>query len=458
MKRYIGDRAFYKRVLTIAIPIIIQNGITNFVSLLDNIMVGRVGTEQMSGVAIVNQLLFVFSLALFGAVSGPGIFTAQFVGQKNDTGVRHTVRLKLIMVVSIAVVSIGFFLLFDRQLISLFLHETDEGLDLIATLDYARNYLTIMLVGLIPFAINQAYAGTLRETGETIVPMRAGLIAVFVNLALNWVLIFGHLGVPKMGVAGAAVATVISRFVELGIVLVWTHSHPDKNAFAVGLYKGLSIPGNLAVKMIKTGLPLFLNEFLWALGMSMLTQSYSTRGLDVIAAFNISNTIVNLFNVVFIAMGNVVAIIIGQILGSGDTEDVMDTDRKLIAFSVFTSVVLATLLAVLAPLFPLLYNTSDSIRALSVSLMRVSAITMPLASFLHATYFTLRSGGKTFITFLFDSVFLWIISCPVAYALSRFTGISIVPLYISVQCLDLIKAVVGYILLVKRVWIQDLVN
>lgn len=458
MRKYIGDKAFYKKLLTIAIPIIIQNGITNFVSLLDNIMVGRIGTEQMSGVAIVNQLLFVFALALFGAVSGPGIFTAQYVGQKNDDGVRYTVRLKLIMVITIAIVGIGLFLLLDDQLISLFLHETDEGLDLMATLDYAKKYLAVMLVGLVPFALCQAYSGTLRESGETIVPMRAGLIAVFVNLTLNWVLIFGHLGAPEMGVEGAALATVISRFVEFGIIVTWTHRHKEKNPFVVGLYRSLSIPAALTGKMLKTGMPLFVNEFLWALGMSLLTQSYSTRGLDVIAAFNISNTIVNLFNVVFIAMGNVVAIIIGQILGSGNTEEVVDTDRKLIAFSVFTSAVLAAILIALAPLFPMLYNTSDSIRSLSVQIMRVAALMMPLASFLHATYFTLRSGGKTFITFLFDSVFLWAVSCPVAYVLSRYTGISIIPLYFSVLCLDSLKALVGYILLKKRVWIQDLVN
>lgn len=458
MKKLIGDKTFYKKVLTIAIPIIIQNGITNFVSLLDNIMVGRIGTEQMSGVAIVNQLLFVYALALFGAVSGPGIFTAQYVGQKNNDGVRYTVRLKLIMVAIIAVVGIGLFIIMDDQLISLFLHETEEGLDLVATLDYAKKYLAVMLIGLVPFALCQAYSGTLREAGETVVPMRAGLIAVFVNLVLNWILIFGKLGAPVMGVEGAALATVISRFVEFGIIVFWTHTHKEKNPFVVGLYKGLSIPGDLTAKMLKTGLPLFVNEFLWSLGMSLLTQSYSTRGLDVIAAFNISNTIVNLFNVVFIAMGNVVAIIIGQILGSGDTEEVVDTDRKLIAFSVFVSAVMAILLIICAPLFPMLYNTSDSIRSLSVDIMRIAAVMMPLGAFLHATYFTLRSGGKTFVTFLFDSVFLWVICCPVAYVLSRFTDIAIIPLYFAILSLDFIKAVLGYVLLRKRVWIQDLVN
>lgn len=457
MKKYFGDKKFYKMVAGIALPIIIQNGISNFVNMLDNIMVGQVGTEQMSGVAIVNQLIFVFNLALFGAVSGPGIFTAQYVGQKNDEGVRHTVRFKFLIVLAISAVGIMTLLTFDETLISLFLTDNGDSLDLVATLNYAKDYLRVMLVGLVPFAITSAYAGTLRESGETKVPMYASLAAVLINLCLNYVLIFGHFGAPKLGVVGAAVATVISRYVEMAIIIIWTHSHKERAPFAKGLFKGFYIPGELARKIIKTGTPLFLNEFLWSLGMSAVTQCYSTRGLEVVAAFNISNTIVNLFNVVLISMGNVVAIIIGQILGSGDTEKVVDTDRKLITLAVMASALMGAILFVTAPLFPRFYNTDDSIRNLAAELMRLAAVFMPVGSFLNAAYFTLRSGGRTFITFLFDSAFLWVVSWPVAFALSRFTAISILPLYAVVLALDFIKVIIGAILLKKRIWIQDLV-
>ncbi len=458
MSKLFGDKKFYKMVLGIAIPIIIQNGITNFVSLLDNIMVGQVGTEQMSGVAIVNQLMFVFNLALFGAVSGPGIFTAQYVGQKNHEGVRYTVRFKLYISLAIAVLGIAVMWLFKGQLISLFLTDNNDGIDLMATLGYAKDYLMVMLVGMIPFAVTQAYAGTLRESGETKVPMVAGLIAVFVNLCFNYILIFGHFGAPKLGVVGAAVATVLSRFVEVIIVIVWTHTHYERVPFSKGLYKSLRIPASLTGKIITKGTPLFLNELLWSMGMSALTQCYSTRGLEVIAAFNISNTIVNLFNVVLISMGSVVAIIIGQKLGSGDTEEVVDTDRKLIVFSVLLCAVLGILLIVLAPLFPKLYNTTDSIRRLSVSLMRIAAAFMPVGAFLNSAYFTIRSGGKTFITFLFDSAYLWVICWPIAYILSRYTDMSLLTMYPIILSLDFIKVTVGAILLKKRIWIQNLVE
>lgn len=458
MKKYIGDKKFYGMVLSVSIPIIIQNAITNFVGLLDNIMVGRIGTEQMSGVAIVNQLLFVYNLALFGAVSGPGIFTAQYVGQKNSEGVKQTVRIKLYMVFVIALLGLGILLGFDDQLISLFLHENNEGLNLAATLSYAKNYLYVMAFGLFPFAITQAYSGTLREDGETKVPMIAGLVAVGANLILNLILIFGLLGAPKLGIIGAAIATVISRFIELFIVVIWTHSHKERNTYIVGLYRHFfSIPSNLAWKILKTGTPLFINEFLWALGMSALTQCYSTRGLDVIAAFNISNTIVNLFNVAFISLGSTVSIIVGQILGSGNIEEVVDTDNKLIAFSVFTSAVLTVILIAFSPLFPKFYNTTDEIRALATKLMIVSAIYMPVNAYLNAAYFTIRSGGKTFITFLFDSAFLWVISFPVAFVISRFTNMLIIPMYFVILALDFIKVFIGHTLIKKKIWINDLV-
>lgn len=459
MRKYIGDKEFYKRLFAVAIPIMIQNGITNFVSLLDNIMVGRIGTEQMSGVAIVNQLIFVFNLAIFGAISGPGIFTAQYVGQKNDEGIRYTVRFKLMIATLISVVGIALMWFFRDNLIMLFLHERqDQTLDLLATLDYSRDYLLVMLFGLFPFAISQSYAGTLRESGETKVPMVAGLIAVGVNLCFNYILIFGHFGAPRLGIVGAAAATVLSRLVELAIIIGWTHLHTDRVPFAKGLYRGGYIPGSLFCKILLKGTPLFFNELCWSLGMSALTQCYSTRGLEVIAAFNISNTIVNLFNVVLLSMGTVVAIIIGQVLGSGKLDEVVDTDRKLIFAAVVMSGVMGLLLIVLAPVFPMFYATTDSIRHLAVLLMRVAAVFMPISSFLNTAYFTIRSGGKTFITFLFDSVYLWVICWPVAYVLSRFTGIEIVPMYASVLSLDLIKVCVGAVLLKKRVWIQNIVE
>ena len=287
--KFIGDKAFYKMVLAIAVPIMVQNGITNFVGLLDNIMIGRIGTEPMSGVAIVNQLIFVYNLCLFGGVSGAGIFTAQYFGQKNHEGVRQTVRFKLWIVAAITLFTTVLFLATGPNLIQLYLQGEGTAESIAATLHYGQQYLLIMLLGLPPFMMVQVYSSTLRECGQTVLPMKAGVVAVIINLILNYILIYGKFGAPALGVQGAALATVISRYAEAAIVLIHTHKHKEQNPFVEGLYKSLKVPGHLAGKILVKGTPLLLNETLWAAGVAMLTQCYSVRGLNVIAAQNISN-------------------------------------------------------------------------------------------------------------------------------------------------------------------------
>ncbi len=456
--RLIGDRAFYRRILRVAVPIMIQNGITNFVALLDNIMIGQVGTEQMSGIAIVNQLITVFNISIFGAISGAGIFTAQFYGYKDEEGVRHSFRLKLYVCLAICLLGMLIFAFFGGGLISLFLHGEGNEAALSAALTYGRQYLLIMLAGFLPFCLEQVYTGTLRECGESFLPMLAGIIAVFVNLLLNWLLIFGSLGFPKLGVAGAAIATVISRYVQAAIVLVWTHQNTKRLHFVTGLYRSLKVPHRLSAKMLRTAGPLMVNEFLWAAGMAMLSQCYSLRGLTTVAAMNISNTIVNLFNVVFLALGNAISIIVGQLLGAGEMEEAKRTDDRMIFFATFSCVVLGILLFLLAPLFPRIYNTSEQVRDLASSLIRVAAVFLPVMAYMHAAYFTLRSGGRTIITFLFDSLFLIAVSVPAAFVLSRFTALTSVQLYFAVSSIDLIKCGIGFVLVKKGVWIRNLVG
>lgn len=458
MKKLIGDKKFYMMVLAVAVPIMIQNGITNFVSLLDNIMVGQVGTQQMSGVAIVNQLMFVFNICIFGGVSGAGIFTAQFYGCKDTKGVRNTFRMKLMIVFVMTIIGLIVFALKGEDLIRLYLHETGNSAELEATLIYAKQYMRIMMIEMLPFSIIQAYAGTLRETGETVVPMKAGVAAVFVNLVLNYILIFGKFGAPVLGVEGAAIATTISRFVELGIVVVWTHHHKEKNNFVCGAYRSLKVPMNLVGKIILMGMPLMLNEALWASGQAVLAQCYSVRGLAVVAAFNISSTIFNVFCVVYIALGSSVGIIVGQLLGAGKMEEAKDTDRKLIFFSVASCVLIGLLMAGFSFFFPMLYNTEPDIRHLATKFIQIVALCMPISAFVHATYFTLRSGGKTWITFIFDSVFVWVVTIPLAFVMTRYTNQSIIVIYFLCQMVDIIKCVIGFVLVKKGVWMHSIVS
>ena len=455
--RYFGDKAFYKTLMAIAVPVMLQNGLTNLVSLLDNIMVGAVGTEQMSGVSIVNQLLFVFNLCIFGGLSGAGIYTAQFFGKNDHEGVRYTFRFKLMLALALFAIGTGVFVCFGDKLIALYLHEGGDTGDIAATARYGADYLKVMLWGLLPFAVQQAYASNLRETGETMLPMKAGIVAILVNLVLNYVLIFGHFGAPAMGVEGAALATVISRYVECAIIIGWTHRHQDQARFIVGAYRSMRVPAALVGNIFKRGMPLLVNEFLWSAGMAMLTQAYSTRGLAVVAALNICTTIANLFNVVWIAMGTAVSIIVGQHLGAGEFDKAEESCWRILVFSVLSAAGMGLLMAACSTLFPAMYNTTQEVRSLATGLLLVVAAAGPLHAFCHASYFTLRSGGKTWVTFLFDSAYLWVISIPVARLLSTGTAWHIILVYAICQFIDIVKCMIGYILLKRKVWINRIV-
>ena len=456
-EKYIGDAVFYKRYLCLALPMILQNAITNLVSFLDNIMVGQLGTEPMSGVAIVNQLIFVYNLAIFGAVSAASIFGAQYFGKGNHKGHMHSFRFKLYATLTVTAVTILLFITKGSALISLYLTDTTGSGATEVALQYGLEYLAIMMVGLIPFAINQSYATNIKETGQTLIPMIASFVAVGTNAILDYVLIFGLGPIPKLGVAGAALATVIARYIEALIVIVWAHAHKEKNRYLAGAYRGFGIPKSEFKAIIIKGFPLMLNEILWAAGMTTVTQCYSIRGLEVIAGLNIATTITNLFNIIYIQLGACISIVVGQYLGAGKLKEAKDADNKMIVFSVFCCVVVAAGMLLIGGFFPQIYNTSEQIKALAKSFIAVSAIIMPFCAFSHSSYFTLRSGGKTMVTFLFDSVFTWVVVVPSAFILAHYTGLGIVSVYFLVQATELIKVVIGYFMVKSNVWVVQMV-
>ena len=455
---WFGDRHFYHSVLTLLIPIIIQQFISSFVSLLDNVMVGSLGTEAISATSIANSVLSVLMLAIFGGLSGAGIYGAQFYGKGDMDGMRHTFRFKLYFGLSITAAAIVVYLLFGEAFIASFLQGESNGGDLALALREGRDYLRVMLWGQVPFALVQIYAGTLRESGETRAPMIAGICAICTNLVLNWVLIFGHLGAPALGVRGAAMATVISRYVELAIVVVHAHRNTDKYLFIKGAYSSGYVPRRLVGRISRTGVPLLVNEILWSLGMTFINQFYSSRGLNAVAALNITGTAWNLFCVIMFAMGSAVSIMVGQRLGAGELEEARDTDRKLIVLTEIIHIIIGAAMVIAAPAVPKLYNVTPEVRELTRQLLIIAGISLPLHSFAHVTYFTIRSGGRTLITFLFDAVYTWAVTVTLAFCLTRFTGLSIVEIYFCVQFIDVVKLVIGLLMLRSDFWAQNVVK
>lgn len=452
MKKLIGNKNFYKMVLAICIPIVIQNGFTNLASLLDNIMIGQLGTLSMSGVSITNQLLQVFNVTIFGAMSGPGIFMAQFYGKKNKEGVENCFRIKLIIGLIITILAIFLFYAFGNQLISLYLNDNPQ--DSLKTLNYGMDYLKIMLIGLIPFVITQVYSSSLRETGNTVLPMIASVIAVIVNFCINYILIFGRFGFPQLGVTGAAIGTVVSRVVEMCINIVGGY----RNTYLKEAMVLKKVPLSSTKEMLKRGLPLLCNEILWSISIALISQSYSTRGIVAVAAINITTTVTNFFMIVCYAMGNSISIVVGQQLGAGEIEKAKDYDLKMLFMNFVMCLAIGIVLFNVSSLIPQIYNTSLEVKALASQLLKIAACMLPIISIYYSSYFTMRAGGKTFLTFLFDSGYTFVFTFMSALLLTRLTSLPILTIYLLVQCVDIPKATLGLILVRKGIWVHNIVS
>ncbi len=466
-RKFIGNKAFYRSVLIILLPLVVQQGITSAVNLLDNLMVGSLGEESLSAVSVVNQILMVFNLTIFGGLSGVSIFGAQFAGKGDVDGMRQSFRAKLYFGITVVIIGIALLWGFGEKFIGIFLAGEVDATRAAYALSEGLDYLHIMLFGLFPFMLVQVYAGSMREMGKTVATMVGSVIAILTNLVLNFLLIYPvrELTVfgatftmwgAGMGVRGAALATVIARFVEMFFVLVYAHLHQNRYIFLKGAFRNGYVPLSLLKRIAITGTPLMLNEVLWSLGMTFINQCYSTRGMTALAALNITSTAWNLFCIIMFAMGNAVSIMVGQCLGQGDKKGARDTDTKLLFVTVVSHIVLGALLAVMAGIIPNWFAVTDEAKRLASQTLVIAGVSLPIHAFLHATYFTIRSGGKTFITFLFDSVYTWCVPAVLAFVLSRFTDADVVLMYFCIQFVDVVKLIIGLFMLRSDFWANDL--
>lgn len=457
MKKFIGDKKFYKMLFAVVIPIVLQMFITQFVSLVDNLMIGQVGGSEMTGVSLANQLLFIFNLGVFGCMAGGTIFATQYFGAKDKRGYQEAFRFKWFLAIILFIISTVVFLVFDDQLLSFFIsNSSDDVTDPLVVLESGKTYLFVMLLGNFPFIIKEIYSTSLREMKETFVPMISGIIAIFVNMVFNYLLIFGKFGFPELGVKGAAIATVLSRFVEMFIVVIYSYVKIKKYDYFKGVYSKL-----ISLKSIKMFIPktiiLVFNEIFWSLGLTLILSAYSKRGLDAVAALNICNTVNNVFLTIGTSFGNAASIILGIHLGANEISKAKENSYKILGFAFLTSVVFALLMVLCAFFIPNIYNVSDSIKESAKMLIIIGALFIPIATINCVLYFILRSGGKVLITILFDSVFIFLFRMPLAIVLASFTNLDLLTLFFIITAVDALKTLPGYILVNKGIWLNVIV-
>lgn len=458
MKKLIGSRLFYKEVIAIIIPIMIQQGITTFVGLLDNIMVGRLNVDAIAGVSIANQIIFIVTIALVGGLAGPGIFIAQYYGAKDEEALKQAFRAKMILAVIITVVSMVVLFLFGETFVRAFAKNDDQSLGVYneTVIRYGLDYLRVITLGLPFLAGVQLYASTFREVAQTKVPMFAGVISVLVNLTFNWMLIFGLMGFPRLEVQGAAIATFIARIVEFSILIIIAYKY--KLVFTQGIFHKFEIEKKRFKNLVKKSLPLLTNELLWSSSMTILLWAYSQRGTSVTAAYNISNTVANLFFIIFGALATGIAVMVGNELGANQIEKAKENAFKLLFFSVIVCLGFGAILAVIAPFVPYLYNVTQSVRDQATQFMWVISGLMWIFAFNAGCFFILRAGGLVLTTLFFDSFFAWIVILPIAVILSLYTTIPVIVIYLAAEATNIIKAFIGFHIVKKGKWAKNLTH
>lgn len=454
MRKFFGTKAFYKRVFALAIPVMLQGFMTQLVSLLDNVMVGQLGPLQIASVSITNQIFFILNLSIFGAISGAEIFGAQFYGKADYKQQAHTFWMKVCFAGTLGLTVFLMLALQGPRVISLWLHDSPENAA--ATLSYAMTYMSIMF-GSIPFyCLTQTMVSTLKECQKTIICMESAILALVVNLTGDYLLIFGRLGLPALGVAGAAIATVLARCVECLFVLIWIRRHIKELPVFAGVFSNMRIPGDLAKTIILKSLPLMINETLWSGTIAFFSSCYSTRGLTVVSALAIVDVVTQLFRTAYVSIGSAIAIILGNTLGRGDSGQAIADSRKLLMLSILIALVTMVLSAASAPSFASLYNVPAETRALAVRLIYITAALSPINSVNNAAYFIIRSGGNTLLTFALDGGISTIVGCPLVWVVCYLTNWDIFTVYLISQCYNVVKIFPEMISVHRNKWARNL--
>lgn len=452
-------QALRKKLLKLAIPMMIQYSIGELVGLVDNIMVGSLGTEVVTAVSISCQLCLILRMMIFGATMGAGVYVAQYYGKGDVDGVQSTVRFKAIISVIMVLLGFGVCFIGADSVLRLYLTGSSNNINTDLILRHAKEYLWIYIPSIAFTAIQNLYATSLRETGDSIKAMVAGVVAVLSDVVLNYILIFGKFGLPRLGIKGAALASLIAGFIEVMVLLTWVYRDKNKHKFVIGLWRTLKIPKSLFKEIFVKSIPLFLNEVMWSMGVALRTQILATKGVSVIAAEAIETVICDLFLMTLIALGNAVGIIVGQTLGTGDSDRAKKYAIVLTQNIAIISVVLTIGVSCFADTFTTFYSVSNEVKVLAANLIKIMALLFIMVGVVHTLYCVVRAGGNTLPVFLFDSLLSYVFSLPMLYLLCTFTTLHITALYAIYFSVEYTMKIGIFIVFIKKgVWIKNLVH
>lgn len=450
LKELFYDKKFYKMVLFLALPIILQNLIASSVNMLDTLMIGRVGEVELAAVGIANQFYFIFSLFIMGISSGCAVFIAQLWGKRDKNNIQKVLGIGIISGVLITTVFNLVGVLFPEKIISIFNIDPQ-------VIKIGASYLKIVCFSYIFTTISFNYAAALRSVENTVLPMLASFLGLIVNGVLNTVLIFGLLGFPAMGVRGAAIATIIARGSECALLVLYTYI--SKNILAAKAKDLFNITRDLTKSVFITMIPVLLNEACWGLGNLTYAVIYGRIGTQATASIQICTTIFNLFMIITFGLANVAVVVIGKEIGAGREKQGLLYARRLCVISLITGVILAIVLAITSPIVLTVFKVSEEVLRNSLRILYVYSVLMPLRVFtVILVVGILRGGGDAKYGAIVQGITLWGIGIPLSFVAAFILHL---PIYLVVS-VTAAEEIVKCIIVVRRYrsnkWINNIVN
>jgi putative MATE family efflux protein len=447
--RLFKDKIFLKSMLAIAIPIALQNLITSSLNMLDTLMISSLGQASIAAVGLANQVFFLFNLLTFGINSGSSIFIAQYWGKEDVSSIRKVLGLALTLslILSIVFTSIAFIL--PELVMSLLIQEQE-------VIRIGSKYLRVVSLSYLSTAISFAYSVALRTTGRPNVPMKLSLISVLTNVFFNYILIFGKLGLPAMGVVGAAWGTVIARTVE--IVFTIYAVYKPKGVLAANINELLGWTKDFALKYLRTTYPVIIAEGAWSLGQVLYSIAYAKLGEEAAAAIQITNTIQNVFFVLVRGICNACTVMIGSKIGSGDEKGSYEYAKNFMILSTLLGIILGIIQATTPKLTLMLFaGLNASLYEVSRKLLIVMGLTFAIRVF-NSTMIVgvLRGGGDTTYGMLVDIGSVWLIGVPIAFIGVLIFRLPIYYVFALVTIEEVFKVIATLPRMLSKKWIKNI--
>ncbi|NLC97319.1 MAG: MATE family efflux transporter [Erysipelotrichaceae bacterium] len=444
------DKNFFVNVLSIAIPLMLQQLIVSGVNLIDNLMVGQLGDISLGGVTAVNKYYMVATTGMFGMTTAAGVFLAQYYGAKNNDRLKQTFRFMLVSTLLLGTVFFLIGFLFPENVLRYFTND-------LLVISEGINYFKYAIFTLLPISITLSVSNSMRSIGETKYPIIMSIVAVIVNTSLNYCLIFGNFGFPRLGVAGAAIATLIARIIEMIIGLYLLQKYNFE--FITKLKDLFKINLSLVKAILLKALPLTTNEILWSSGMATIFKLYSKQGLVVMTGLAISSTVTDIFFTLFGGMAITTTVLVSHKLGANKIEEAKSNAYKLIGVSVTLSLMFALGLFISSFFIPLIYNNvSLDSKIVAMNMIRIQGGMYWIYMLTVQSYFILRAGGDMKSTLVVDSGFMWLFNIPVIALVITFTNWNYLLVYFCGQATDIIKLLFSYHLLKKEKWAVNLTH